>query len=115
MPGEIDPRLVGLLKASLGLADVLRDMGAGGALDLRLDREGGLALLDLVAGERSAEAEAFSQRNRRNSEGLNSLAVGGLTFRWPQRSIVAKAANDNASAPTAALAFGFEEETPALR
>jgi len=112
---DVDPRLVRLLKASLGLVDALRDSGVAGDIAVRLNREGGLSVLKLVAGSDAAGAEAFSQRNRPVSHEVNSLAVAGLTFHWPRqdRRLDFVPVNDNGS--TAAIARAFEEDTPALR
>jgi hypothetical protein len=103
MPGEVDPRLMGLLQAVLGLADALRDAGTSGPVTVRLDREDGLLLLKLVAGANDAEAEAWSQRGQPPETGVNCLKVAGLTFEWPQVKVmpggVGAAANENSRRP----------------
>ena len=122
MPGDMDPRLIALLQAVLGLADALRDAGTAGGGTLRLDREDGLAVLRLVAGADDAEAEALSQRGLAQAPGFNSLKIAGLTFEWPRqdapqlrRPLPAVASNDNSASHAAKRFYGFEEETPALR
>ena len=103
MPGEVDPRLMGLLQAVLGLADALRDAGTSGPVTVRLDREDGLLLLKLVAGANDAEVEAWSQRGQPPETGVNCLKVAGLTFEWPQVKVmpggVGAAANENSRRP----------------
>ncbi len=114
MPSEVDPRLVRLLKATLGLADALRDAGVSGDIAVALERDGGLNVLQLVAGSKEPQAEVFSQRNRPISHERNSLSIGGLVFKWPKQGRVElHPVNDNSTAHAAR--FGFEEETPALR
>lgn len=113
MPSEVDPRLVRLLKASLGFVDALRDAGVGGGISVSLDREGGLGVLQLVAGNSGPLAEAYSQRNRPLNLERNSLSIAGLTIDWPRRErAVLEPVNDNRLADDR---FRFEEETPALR
>lgn len=112
MRSDVDQRLVRLLKASLGLVDALRDSGVAGEIAVSLNREGGLQVLQLVAGSADTAAEAFSQRHRPVSHDANSLAVAGLTFQWPKRGHVLelRPVNDNGPVLTR-----FDEETPALR
>lgn len=112
MNGDIDNRLVGLLRASLRFSDALRDVGAKGGIAVSLDRDDGLALLKLLAGHDGPEAEALSQRGRRSPAGFSTLEAGGITFTWPC-PLPAAASNDNGKA--GAGRFGFEEDTPALR
>lgn len=127
MPGEVDARLVGLLQASLGLADSLRDAGSTGDITVRLGREDGLMLLKLVAGANDVEAEAFSQRGRPARLGAHTLRVSSMTFEWPQAAgderadasrlfstapmSVGTPANENLTH----CFHGFGEDTPALR
>lgn len=115
MRHEVDVRLVRLLRASLGLADALRDIGVNGDISVKLNRESGLSVLQLVSGSQEAGAEAFSQRNRPVSHEANSLAVAGLTFNWPKRgrTVEMRPCNDNGTAPV--LTHFFEEEAPAHR
>ena len=123
---EVDARLIGLLQASLGLADSLRDAGTTGDITVRLGREDGLLLLKLVSGANDAEAEAFSQRGRPPRHGAYSLRISTLTFEWPADQAgtarpasplcvtplsVGPAANENAVRPFR----GFGEDAPALR
>ena len=126
MPGEVDARLIGMLQASLGLADSLRDAGSTGEITVRLGREDGLMLLKLVAGANDADAEAFSQRGRPARNRAHSLRISNLTFEWPQSgaqgtdyarlisaapTAIAAPANENL-----AIRFrGFGEDAPALR
>ena len=42
MAGELDVRLIGLLKATLGLVDALHDMGGAQRVAVKLDRAAGL-------------------------------------------------------------------------
>lgn len=95
MAGELDPRLIGLLKASLGFADALRDIGVEGEITVRLDRDGARQLVQVVD---------VSDRGR---HGIN---IAGLRFEWPKTDAVeAFAENDN-------NALGLlEDETPALK
>lgn len=132
MPGEVDPRLIGLLQGVLGLADSLGDAGTRGEITVRLGREDGLAVLKLVAGSSDPDAEAASQQRRPNRHGVNHLKIGSLTFEWPRADaarrrpeasrmfsaaprVVAAATNDNSPDPASKRFYGFEEETPALR
>lgn len=79
LPGELDPRLINLLKASLGLVDALRDIGSGRDVEVRLDRAGGL-LLRQFAGPRAG----------------NRIEMAGLAFSWPAAvDMETWAANDN--------------------
>jgi len=112
MRSDVDQRLVRLLKASLGLADALRDSGVAGEIAVKIDRAGGLNVLQLVAGSGDPAAEAFSQRNRPVSHEVNSLAVAGLTFQWPRHNpaIAMLPVNDNGTSVA-----HYDEETPALR
>ena len=48
MSGELDPRLIGLLRASLGFVDALRDIGVEGEIAVRIDRDGARRLVQLV-------------------------------------------------------------------
>jgi hypothetical protein len=129
MPGEVDPRLIGLLQGVMGFTDSLRDAGTAGSITVRLGREDGLRLLELVAGANDAEAEAWSQRDRPPQMGVNSLKIASLIFEWPHaashqspdgnrvftpRPGLSRAANEN-SLPSAARFYGFDEDTPALR
>lgn len=113
MPSEVDPRLVRLLKASLGLVDALRDAGVTGGIAVSLDRQGGLSVLQMVAGSAAPRAEAYSQHNRPVSLDRNSLSLAGLTIDWPKREPAAlRPVNDNR---TGEGHFPYEEDTPALR
>lgn len=81
MAEELDPNLVSLLKAALGLVDALRDIGAERRVAVRLDRAAGLRLRQL-AGARAG----------------NSVALAGITFEWPKAlNLETLAANDNDS------------------
>ena len=92
MAGELDPRLIGLLKASLGLVDALRDIGVQGEIAVRLDRDDARQLLNVV-----------------DIRGTSASRLAGLTFEWPKADPVeAFAENDN----DGSLA---EDETPALK
>jgi hypothetical protein len=132
MPGEIDPRLIGLLQGVLGLADSLGDAGATGDITVRLGREDGLALLKLVAGSNDAEAEAASQHRRPGRHGMNTLKLASLTFEWPRNDaarrrpqasrmfsaappVVAAGSNDNSPGPAPGRYYGIDGETPARR
>lgn len=93
MPVERDFRLIGLLRATLGFVDGLRDIGVEGEIAVRLDRAGARRLLDVV-----------------DARGGNSVRLAGLTFEWPKgEPLEALAANDNDGAPT------LEDEAPASR
>lgn len=95
MAGELDPRLIGLLKASLGFVDALRDIGVEGEIAVRLDRDGARQLVNLV-----------DVRDR----GRNGVRIAGLRFEWPKTDPVeAFAENDNSTA------LVLEDETPALK
>ena len=48
MSGELDPRLIGLLRASLGFIDALRDIGVEGDIAVKLDRDGARRLVQVV-------------------------------------------------------------------
>lgn len=79
MAGELDPCLVGLLKAALGLVDALHDMGAERGVAVKLDRAAGLKVRQL-AGARAG----------------NSIKLAGVTFEWPKAmDLQASAANEN--------------------
>lgn len=92
MAGELDPRLVNLLRATLGLVDALRAIGGGRQVAVRLDRAGGLQLRQL-AGARAG----------------NSIGLAGVTFEWPKSlHLEGLAANDNGG-------LGGAGETPARR
>ncbi len=93
MPGERDIRLIGLLRATLGFVDGLRDIGVEGEIAVRLDRAGARRLLDVV-----------------DARGGYSVRLAGLTFEWPRHDpLEALIANDNDGVPT------LEDETPASR
>ena len=93
MPGERDIRLIGLLRATLGFVDELRDIGVAGDIAVRLDRAGARRLLDVV-----------------DARGGCPVQIAGLTFEWPNSEpLEAQAANDNDGVPT------LEGETPASR
>ena len=97
MAGELDPRLVGLLRASLGFIDALRDIGVEGDVTVRLDRDGARRLVDVV-----------DVRDR----GRNGVNIAGLRFEWPKTDAVeAFAENDN---DLLVLSLG-EDDTPALK
>jgi hypothetical protein len=130
MPGDVDPRLIGLLQGVLGLADSLSDAGAVGDITVRLGRDDGLALLKLVAGSNDAEAEAASQHRRPRRHGVNTLKLASLTFEWPRADaarrrpqasrmfsaappVIGPPSNENS--PEQLRFYAFEEETPALR
>lgn len=131
MHGDVDPRLMGLLKGVLDFSDALRDAGATGEISVHLGRGDGLALLELVAGASDAQAEAWSQRGRAAGSGLNSLKMAGLVFTWPRAEprlldtsspfsrapdSVGVAANQNSPTLVKDTRFyGFEEDAPALR
>lgn len=90
MAADMDPRLIGLLRASLDFVDALREIGVEGEIGVRLDRDGGLRLMQLV--EARGDTRAY---------------LAGISFEWPKAlPPQALAANDND-----ALAVG----TPALR
>jgi len=81
MAGELDPTLVNLLRATLGLVDALHDIGAERRVAVRLDRAAGLRLRQL-AGARAG----------------NSVALAGITFEWPKAlDLETLAVNDNDS------------------
>lgn len=78
MAAELDPRLIGLLRASLDLVDALRDIGVAGEIGVRLDAEAGARISQLVD----------ASDNRCN--------LAGLVFGWPKPVLErALAANDN--------------------
>jgi len=113
MPSEVDPRLVRLLKASLGLVDALRDAGVAGGIAVSLGRDDGLSVLQLVSGSKDPCAEAWSQRHRPVTHGTNSLGVAGLAFTWPKHGgPKMDPVNDNHAD---AARYSLEEDTPALR
>jgi hypothetical protein len=92
MAGELDPRLIGLLRASLGLVDALRDIGVEGEIAVRLDWEGAARLREVVAAPGTG------------------LRLAGLAFEWPKTEPVeAFAENDNSGLPR------LDDETPALK
>lgn len=133
MHGEVDPRLIGVLQAVMGFSDSLRDAGVAGEMSVRLNREDGLLMLQLVAGASDAGAEEWSQRGKPRRLGLNSLKVADVNFEWPNPGSVSEspeaaglfarrpaalsaAANDNPREAAEPLRrYGFEEEQPALR
>ena len=79
MAGELDPRLTTLLRASLGLVDALRDIGAQGEIAVRLTRDDARQLLNVV-----------------DIRGAGGARLAGLTFEWPKVDPVeAFAENDN--------------------
>ncbi len=93
MPGERDIRLIGLLRATLGFVDGLRDIGVEGEIAVRLDRTGARRLLDVV-----------------DARGGYPVRIAGLTFEWPKSEpLEVWAANDNDRAPAQ------EDEAPASR
>lgn len=95
MSGELDPRLIGLLRASLGFVDALRDIGVEGEIAVRIDRDGARRLVQLV-----------DVRDR----GRHGVNIAGLQFEWPKTDPVeAFAENDNSSLGP------LEDETPALK
>ena len=127
MPGEVDPRLIGLLQGALELGDALRDAGAAGEIALRLGRDDGLKLLKLLAGANDAEAEAVSQFGRPRKHGVNSLRIAAITVEWPRADAVRRrpqasrmfssappsvtpAMNDNTHSPAPMRFYGFEDE-----
>lgn len=90
MAGELDPRLIGLLKASLGFVDALRDIGVAGEVTVRLDRDGARRLREIV-----------------DSRGRPGVRMAGLAFEWPHAEPAqAFAENDNSG-------LAHEGETPA--
>lgn len=92
MAADMDPRLIGLLRASLDFVDALRDIGVAGEIGVVLEREGGARLSELV-----------------EVRGGTSARIAGLAFEWPKAPPrQALVANDND-----ALAVG--DGTPALR
>ncbi len=131
MPGEVDPLLIGVLQSVMGFTDTLRDAGAAGDIAVRLNREDGLRLLEIIAGASNPEAEEWSQRDRPRKPGVNSLKVAQITpFEWPRADAarqrpeasrlfssrpqwISAPGNDNSRNPP--RYYGFEEETPALR
>jgi len=93
MAGELDPRLIGLLRASLGFADALRDIGVQGEITVRIDRDDARQLLNVI-----------------DVRGKSGARLAGLTFEWPKADPVeAFAENDN---DTLGLT---DDETPALK
>lgn len=95
MSDQLDPRLIGLLKASLGFIDALRDIGVQGEIAVRLDRDGARSLVNVV-----------DVRDR----GRNGVNIAGLRFEWPKTDPVeAFAENDNDGS------IGLGDETPALK
>jgi len=95
MADELDPRLIALLRASLGFVDALRDIGVEGEIAVRLDRDGARRLVQVV-----------DARDR----GRHGVNIAGLRFEWPKTDAVeAFAENDN-------ITLGLlDEETPALK
>ena len=95
MSGELDPRLIGLLRASLGFIDALRDIGVEGEIAVRLDRDGARQLVNLVDVR---------------DHGRNGVNIAGLRFEWPKTDPVeAFAENDNNTV------LMLDDETPALK
>lgn len=93
MDGELDPRLIGLLRASLGFVDALRDIGVQGEIAVRLERDDARQLLSVV-----------------DVRGKSSVRVAGITFEWPKADPVeAFAENDNDGLSE------LDDETPALK
>lgn len=93
MAGELDPRLIALVRASLGFVDALRDIGVQGEIAVRLARDDARQLLNVV-----------------DVRGTTGTRLAGLTFDWPNTDPVeAFAENDNVG-----LALS-EDETPALK
>jgi hypothetical protein len=126
MPGEVEPRLIGLLQASIAFMDALRDLGLEKGVRVDLDREDGLRILELVAGGRHASAESWSQLGNPARQGLNSLNVAGVSFQWPTAETAVRAvsvlrshalvsllpdgANDNLGRKAVAhLGYGYED------
>ncbi|MCA3556030.1 hypothetical protein [Aestuariivirga sp.] len=96
MSGELDARLAGLLKASLGFVDALRDIGVEGDIAVRIDRDGARQLVNVID---------VCDRGR------NGVNIAGLRFEWPRTDAVeAFAENDN----DGALPL-VNDETPALK
>ena len=90
MAGELDPRLIGLLKAALGFVDALRDIGVEGEIAVRLGRDGAQRLRDMV-----------------DPHGRSGISLAGLDFEWPDgEPLQAFAEYDNDG-------LGHDEETPA--
>ncbi|MCA3561296.1 MAG: hypothetical protein IOC82_09755 [Aestuariivirga sp.] len=96
MSGELDPRLVGLLKASLSFIDALRDIGVEGEIAVKIDRDGARQLVNVVDV---------------HERGRNGVNIAGLRFEWPKTDAVeAFAENDNdGDLPL------VNDETPALK
>ena len=93
MSGELDPRLIALLRASLGFVDALRDIGIQGEIAVRLERDDARQLLNVV-----------------DVRGKAGARLAGITFEWPKADPVeAFAENDNNG-----LAL-TEDDTPALK
>ncbi|MFN4142940.1 MAG: hypothetical protein ACK4HL_13955 [Aestuariivirga sp.] len=112
--------MMNVLQGSMGLADALRDVGATGDLIVRLGRQDGLLLLEIVTGLRDPSAEVWSQRGRALKPGVHSLKVAGITFEWPAEAEAGipagdEAANDNSPRPLRVGMRGSDGETPALR
>jgi len=120
MPGEVDPRLVNFLRASMSFMDALHDIGADGVA-VTLDRKAGMSLLQLATCANNLKAEEWSQRDRPRRDGMNTLAIAGLTFEWPKPiadrvSVNGKpgiAANDNGRVTATRVAY--EDEAPGQR
>lgn len=114
MKGEVDLRLVEFLKGSLCFADALRDIGLKAAATVRMGRDDGLRLLELVAGASDPEAEAWSQRGRQGRPGWNDIKVANIIFEWPRAAVqTGRAANDNDG--TLHGVEWFIAEVPAMR
>lgn len=95
MAGELDPRLIGLLRASLGFVDALRDIGVQGEISVRLDRDGARSLVNVIDTE---------------NRGRHGISIAGLRFEWPKTDPVeAFAENDNIGG------LPLEDDTPALK
>lgn len=113
MRGEVDLRLVEFLKGAISLADGLRLAGVKAGARLRLEREDGLRLLELVAGASDEDAEDWSQRGRARRPGWNSLTAAGISFEWPCNHVRPRnAANDNDGSLHGVE--WFENDIPAL-
>lgn len=95
MAGELDPRLIGLVRAALGFVDALREVGVEGEIAVRLDRDGARQLVKVV-----------DVRDR----GRHGIGIAGLRFEWPKTDPVEPFAdNDND------IALAREGETPAQK
>ncbi len=111
---DVDPHLAGMLRAAMALADALKDLGTSELATVRLTREDGLRLLELVAGARHRDAEAWSQLGRPARPGFSNLRIAGLIFEWPAEGLAGQVvANDNLRTVGRGLDFG--EDAPARR